>query len=69
MSKGQEPALHPVSWKLHSWKGVWKPTHLTLDGKTTLCGHKIPKNPWAKSEGNDWKTCKNCAMLQAREES
>ena len=64
--------VRPVSWKLHSWKGVWKKEHWTRDGRTTLCGVTVPKSPWAISfSGNNrrWKACKNCdSILEEPEE-
>ena len=59
--------LQSVSWKLHSWQGTWKPRHLTADGKTTLCGHTIPKRPWMKGDGKQKRPCKNCQKITTSE--
>lgn len=69
-ARGRSDGLRYVTWKLHSYKGVWKPPHLTRDGRRALCGVRVPRAPWAKRDGvtkPSKRPCKNCESILTRE--
>ena len=69
LSPDPDMALLTVAWnrgeKSAAYGDPWSATHLTRDGKRTLCADNIPTR-WPRGPGDFNRLCRKCTRNHAR---